>query len=102
MHQNQTQMHFSWDAEPPRLVVTGDTVDFDPTTIQHFKDEGFGVSYLPFNGAAKDYKNELQMLADPLESGDKYAIVGTLACSNSSNYFFLAVSYPKKKELMHM
>lgn len=51
--------------------------DFDPTTIDHFKEEGFAVAYLPFNGDAKDYYRSLQRLADPLELGDKYAIVGT-------------------------
>ena len=74
---NVQQMHFSWDNILPRLVVTSDTPDFDPNTIDHWKDEGFQVTYLPYDGDHKDYNKKLQHLADPLELGDKYAIVGT-------------------------
>ena len=71
-------MHFSWHntISLPRLVVTSDTDDFDTIILQHFKEEGFQVAYLPYTGDKKDYKNKLQHLADPLELGDKYAIVG--------------------------
>lgn len=51
-------------------------IDFDPTIIDHFKEEGFDIAYLPFNGDTKYYGRQLQHLADPLELGDKYAIVG--------------------------
>ena len=70
-------MHFSWLGNvEPRLVVTSDTTDFDSTTIEHFLAEGFQVAYLPYTGDKKDYQNKLQHLADPLDIGDKYAIVG--------------------------
>jgi hypothetical protein len=71
-------MHFSWHntISLPRLVVTSDTDDFDRVILEHFKEEGFQVAYLPYTGDKKDYKNKLQHLADPLELGDKYAIVG--------------------------
>lgn len=36
------------------------------------------MAYLSFDGDAKAYRNSLQHLADPLELGDKYAIVGTV------------------------
>lgn len=60
----------------PRLVITSDTTDFDHSTIENFLDEGFQVAYLPYTGDKKDYNNKLQHLADPLDLGDKYAIVG--------------------------
>ena len=73
---NASPTHFSWNGSTPRVVVTGDSPDFDPTTIQHLKEEGFAVAYLPYEGDAKEYRNKLSHLADPLELGDKYAIVG--------------------------
>ena len=75
---NASPMHFSWHNLSPRLVITSDSPDFDPTTISHWKEEGFAVAYLPYDGDAKAYRNSLQHLADPLELGDKYAIVGTV------------------------
>lgn len=72
-------MHFSWHNtnSMPRLIVTSDTTDFDRTILEHFMEEGFQVAYLPYDGDKKDYNNKLRHLADPLELGDKYAIVGT-------------------------
>lgn len=54
--------------------------DFDPTTISQWKEEAFAVAYLPYEGDVKAYENSLLHLADPLEPGDKYAIVGTVLC----------------------
>ncbi|KAI9753722.1 MAG: hypothetical protein M1835_000969 [Candelina submexicana] len=59
----------------PRLVLTSDDPDFDRESIQHWKDEGFDVSYLLFKGDAKSYERTIQRLADDLELGEKYAIV---------------------------
>lgn len=71
-------LHFSWHNTNflPRLVVTSDTTDFDKITIEHFLEEDFQVAYLPYTGDKRDYNNKLQHLADPLDLGDKYAIVG--------------------------
>jgi hypothetical protein len=74
---NGRQMHFGWNNALPRLVLTSDTQDFDQEIIENWKDEGFQVAYLPYDGDKKDYHNKLQHLADPLELGEKYAIVGT-------------------------
>ena len=73
---NAAEMHFTWDSTLPRLVLTSDTPNFDPNTITRWKAEGFAVTYLPYEGDHKAYHNSLQHLADPLELGDKYAIVG--------------------------
>ncbi|KAL8930761.1 MAG: hypothetical protein Q9208_000302 [Pyrenodesmia sp. 3 TL-2023] len=71
-------MKFSWNnsTQQPRVVVTAEDADFDAVTLQHWRDEGFEVSYLPFTATKKAYVEELHHLADPLELGEKYAIVG--------------------------
>jgi hypothetical protein len=76
---NASPMHFSWHNISPRLILSNHSPDFDPITVAHWKEEGFGVAYLPYEGDAKVYRNSLQHLADPLELGDKYAIVGTVS-----------------------
>ncbi|KAK2793652.1 hypothetical protein FQN51_001163 [Onygenales sp. PD_10] len=73
--QKENEMHISWESGRAPLVVTADTPDFDPVTLQHFRDEGYQVSYLPYNGVQKEYISQLHSLEDPLELGDKYAIV---------------------------
>ncbi|KAL8957750.1 MAG: hypothetical protein Q9193_005059, partial [Seirophora villosa] len=80
-------MKFSWNSssQKPRVVVTAEDADFDATTLQRWRDEGFAVSYLPFTATRKAYVQQLHHLADPLELGEKYAIVGAtlkLICSS--------------------
>ncbi|OJD23331.1 hypothetical protein ACJ73_05318 [Blastomyces percursus] len=74
-HSEVETMHFSWPSGRARLVITADTRDFDQEVIQYFKDEAFEVAYLPYNGLAREYNGQLQKLEDPLELGEKYAIV---------------------------
>jgi L-ascorbate metabolism protein UlaG (beta-lactamase superfamily) len=69
-------VNLTWQTSSPRLVLTSDTDEFDPIIIQHFQEEGFQVAYLEYNGDKADYNNRLQHLQDPLELGEKYAIVG--------------------------
>ena len=60
----------------PHLVLTAEAEGIDPLTIQHWREEGFDVSYLPFKGQQKEYIRQIDHLPDPLELGEKYAIVG--------------------------
>lgn len=72
-------MKFSWSPSSmraPKLVVTAEDSDFDPVTLQNWKTEGFDVSYLAFDKSRKEYVRALQHLADPLDLGECYAIVG--------------------------
>lgn len=62
---------------PPRLHVTGDDDEPDPLIVQHFIEEGFDVTYLPHGNGGKAYIDHLRRLADDLELGESYAIVGT-------------------------
>ena len=74
-------MRFSWSdssVAQPKVVITAEDDDFDLGTIQKWRAEGFEVSYLPFTGPRKDYVHCLQHLADPLELGENFAIVGLL------------------------
>jgi hypothetical protein len=73
---NSSPIQHSWNYQTPKLLLTSDTPDFDPTTISHWREEGFAVAYLPYDGDAKSYLNTLRHLGDPLEVGEKYAIVG--------------------------
>lgn len=68
-------VNFHWNNVLPRLVLTSDTDDFDHTTIDHFKAEGFQITYLPYSGNHKEYTGKLGHLADPLDLGERYAIV---------------------------
>lgn len=69
-------MSFGWDNAQPRIYVTSDTEDFDEEILAHFQEEGFQVSYLPYGGNHAAYQRQLQHLADNLELGESYAIVG--------------------------
>jgi hypothetical protein len=71
-----SNIKFEWMNVQPRLVLTSDTDDFDETLITYFHQEGFQISYLPYQGDHKKYNNSLQHLADGLDLGEKYAIVG--------------------------
>ncbi|KIX06009.1 uncharacterized protein Z518_03983 [Rhinocladiella mackenziei CBS 650.93] len=72
---NGRAVHLSWDVSMPRVVLTSDTDEFDPTTISYFQEEGFRLSYLAYEGNHADYVAKLQQLQDPLELGERYAIV---------------------------
>jgi hypothetical protein len=69
-------VHLSWNTSTPRVILTSDTDEFDPTIISHFQAEGFQLSYLEYDGNKADYMAKLQHLQDPLELGETYAIVG--------------------------
>ncbi|KAL8736639.1 MAG: hypothetical protein Q9166_000005 [cf. Caloplaca sp. 2 TL-2023] len=71
-------MKFSWNntSQKPRIIVAAeDDDDCDTITIQHWKDEGFEVSYLPLAGNKKVFVQQLYDYADDLELGESYAIV---------------------------
>lgn len=67
---------FDWQTVQPRLVITSDTDDFDEELLRNFKDEGFQIRYMPYDGDKAAYQRQLAHLTDPLELGETYAIVG--------------------------
>ncbi|KAI9733934.1 MAG: hypothetical protein M1834_002589 [Cirrosporium novae-zelandiae] len=59
-----------------RLVITAEDSQFDATILDHWKDEGYAVTYLAMdNLEEKEYRNRLMREADGLDLGEKYAIV---------------------------
>lgn len=70
------QIHPPPSDTPAHLVLTAEAPEIDQVTVRRFQEEGFSVSFLPYSGNPKEYDSQLQQLADPLEAGVKYAIVG--------------------------
>lgn len=62
---------------PPRLHITADDPEFDPIIISHWKQEGFDVTYLPFGGDVKAYRQQLATLPEDLELGEYYGLIGS-------------------------
>ncbi|KAI9653391.1 MAG: hypothetical protein M1821_007056 [Bathelium mastoideum] len=62
---------------PPKLFVTAETLDFDEIILQHWRDEGFDVEYLPLenDSGPKAYIESLKKLHEGLGVGDYYGIV---------------------------
>ena len=75
-------MRFSWNdstVSRPKVVITAEGDGFDQVTIENWRAEGFEVSYLPLPGSRGDYVHYLQHVADSLELGQDFAIIGMLA-----------------------
>ncbi|KAL9576352.1 MAG: hypothetical protein Q9212_007174 [Teloschistes hypoglaucus] len=72
-------MKFSWNnsSQKPRLVIITEDEDdeFDPTTLQHWREEGFAVSYIPLPAGQNTLVKQLHEFAERLELGEKYAVV---------------------------
>ncbi|KAI9800176.1 MAG: hypothetical protein M1833_003503 [Piccolia ochrophora] len=58
-----------------RVVISSTGPHFDVTVQQHWSDEGYHVTYLPYPGGQKAYSRALQDLHDDLETGEKYAVI---------------------------
>merc|ERR1711939_216440 len=70
-----TPVSWRWETQQARLIIASDTDDFDETIISHFRQEGFQISYLAYDGNRAAFPNTLQHAADNLELGEHYAIV---------------------------
>ena len=62
----------------PNLIVAAEGPSFDGKTLQNWRDEGFDVSYVPFNTSRKQYVERFNQISNSLKMDDKYAIVGLL------------------------
>lgn len=60
----------------PRLVITGETEDFDEETIQQFKIEGFDTAYVPMLNGGKEFIERIHRTGDSFGVGEYYGIVG--------------------------
>ncbi|KAL8626959.1 hypothetical protein Q9189_007347 [Teloschistes chrysophthalmus] len=83
-------MKFSWNksSQNPRLVIITEDEDdeFDPTTLQHWREEGFAISYIPLPASQNALVKELHDFADGLELGEKYAVVALTRMSGLTAY----------------
>lgn len=62
----------------PYLFLTAETDDFDEVTVQHWRDEGFVVGYVPLGNGGAEYVRRLHAVADQAVGvSEQYAIVGT-------------------------
>lgn len=68
----------NWDQSPPRLYISTKSSDFDQNSMSNFKDEGFHVTFLPFNGKAHktQYVDHLNQIGSSLGVEEKFALVG--------------------------
>lgn len=70
----------SFSGKPPHVYLSAETDDvseFDQVAIKQWQDEGFGVSYIPFNSDREvSYKKTLQDLGKDLSLGERFAVVG--------------------------
>lgn len=51
--------------------------EFDQTTLRHWREEGFDVTYLPYSDGGQSYVATLKSLDKELHLGDKFAIIGS-------------------------
>ena len=74
-------MKFSWTQSGManlKVVVTAEGPTFDEATLQKWREEGFNVSYLPFDNSRERYAHTIEHLSDPMALSETYAIVGLL------------------------
>ncbi len=72
-------MKFSWNntSQKPRIIIAAEEDDdCDDIALQHWKEEGFEVTYLPLGDNQKGFVQQLYSYADDLELGEEYAVVG--------------------------
>ena len=72
-------MHLKWGLRTARVLLSAESVQFDPVSIKHWREEGFTVSYLAFNGNAKEYAASLRSIAEPLGFGEEFALIGKIS-----------------------
>ena len=80
-------LNFPWDAKRPRrLYITAEDTEFDATTIQHWKDEGFDVTYVPYDGEPKSLQQQLHKIGDSSDLGEKWGLIGWLQNLSSAAF----------------
>jgi hypothetical protein len=65
----------SFNSHPPRLFITAEDDEFDQTTIQHWKDEGFDVTYHSMGNGGNDYKKLVKSWSTDMRLGESYGII---------------------------
>ncbi|KAK3055104.1 hypothetical protein LTS18_011847, partial [Coniosporium uncinatum] len=66
------------NGKPAHLYITAETdtvQEFDQVTLRHWQEEGFRVTYLPFQQAGQQYRSQLKNLGSDLGLGEYFAVV---------------------------
>ncbi|KAF2670908.1 carboxymethylenebutenolidase [Microthyrium microscopicum] len=75
-HSNGTSGGFlSFNSQAPRLFITAEDEEFDLETIQHWKDEGYEVSYHPMGEGGKVYAQEVKSWSTSMKLGQHFGII---------------------------
>ena len=69
-------MKLKWGLRTAKVLLSAESSELDSITIGHWREEGFAVSYLAFNGDRKKYATHLRAVAEPLGFGEEFALVG--------------------------
>ena len=75
----------------PRVLLSSTSDDFDPVVVRRWREEGFAISYLPFNGNPKDYVSDLKSVADRLDFGEKFVLIGTEFSCRTQTWRYLMI-----------
>lgn len=59
-----------------RLCISAETPDFDTETLRNWRDEGFDVIYVPYDGDQREYVARLKSVKEGLGVGENYAVLG--------------------------
>lgn len=69
---------------PARLLLTAASPSFDPAALSRWRDEGFSVTYLPFDPAsARAYEARVLDFGDSLEAGEAFCAVAYGAAASA-------------------
>ncbi|KAE8377364.1 hypothetical protein BDV26DRAFT_263688 [Aspergillus bertholletiae] len=58
-----------------RLCISAETPDFDTETLRNWRDEGFDVLYVPYDGDGREYVARLKSVKEGLGVGENYAVL---------------------------
>jgi hypothetical protein len=62
-----------------RLCISAETDEFDTEILKNWRDEGFDVIYVPYDGGGKEYVAKLKSVKEGLGVGENYAVIGKSA-----------------------
>jgi len=65
----------------PKLYITAKTTsgsNFDQITLQHWREEGFDVTFIPFAKGGETYIDTLKGIGSSLNDGERFGVIGML------------------------
>jgi hypothetical protein len=60
----------------PRVLLSADTPALDSSLLKLWREEGFTVSYLQFNGNKREFDAALHTLSNGLPFGEEFCLIG--------------------------